>query len=196
MYPDADARRAKHPNTSDPVLAMHLWNDWNTQLLEWEKAHASDEDFDFLVMGSEDLLDPEKKFESLVRMAEFVGSSVTMEKLCCMSRESVVDMGQSVGFDETAGQKGSGVGWHRNSGSFKRDDNTEFMRQMKEMIGKRRQHFQDRLDRRERNSQLSIDRKRLHERLHVDKQPEESKNIRNATNGSTPKVAQAAQGQA
>ena len=96
MYADADARMAKHSNTSDPVLAMHLWNDWNTQLLEWEKAHAADKDFDFLVVRSEDLLDPEKKFESLVRMAKFVGSSMTREELCCLSRESAIDMGQSI----------------------------------------------------------------------------------------------------
>ena len=110
MYPDAEERMANYFNSSEPVLAMHLWNDWNTQALDWERAHRKRADFDFLVMRSEDLLDPTKKFESLLRLAEFVGSPMTMEKLCCMSRENMVDMGQSLKSSEhDAGNYGHGV---------------------------------------------------------------------------------------
>ena len=137
MYPDADARMVNHPNISDPVLAMHLWNDWNTQLLEWEKVHASDQDFDFLVMRSEDLLNPEKKFESLVRMAKLVGSSVTMEKLCCMSRESVVDMGQSVQFDEEASRLNR-FRKHGNLGSLRGTNYTAYLEQLRATIEEQR----------------------------------------------------------
>lgn len=110
MYPDADERMANYLNSSEPVLAMHLWNDWNTQALDWERAHANEADFDFLVMRSEDLLDPAKKFESLVRMAEFVGSPMTTKELCCMSREKVVDMGRSlISSERAAGSYGHGL---------------------------------------------------------------------------------------
>lgn len=103
-YPDADDRMNKYANDSYPVLAMNLWNDWNTQALEWEQAHASDPDFDYLVMRSEDFVDPTRKFETLARLAAFVGSPKTMEELCCMSREEEVDMGTSlVSSDVAAG---------------------------------------------------------------------------------------------
>jgi hypothetical protein len=75
---------------------MHLWNDWNTQELEWEKAHAREEDFGFIVVLSEDLVDPEKKFETLSKLADFVGSTMTPKDVCCFSREEPVDLGQSV----------------------------------------------------------------------------------------------------
>jgi hypothetical protein len=118
MYPDAKERMAKYSNNgSEPVFAMHLWNDWNTQALEWEQVHSSDEDFDFLVMRSEDLLDPVKKYESLVRLAEFVKSPVTPQELCCMSREKVVDMGQSLRSSEKA------AGEFRRSGVTRRQWN-------------------------------------------------------------------------
>jgi hypothetical protein len=108
MYPnDVKERMAKYAfNNSlySPVLAVHLWNDWNLQALEWEKMHSSsdsDGDFDYLVMRSEDLLgDPVKKYESLVRLAEFVKSPMTPQELCCMSREKTVDMGQSLRSNE------------------------------------------------------------------------------------------------
>ena len=59
MYADANERMNTYSNDSYPVLAMHLWNDWNTQAFEWQQAHAStDSDFDSLVMRSEDLVDP------------------------------------------------------------------------------------------------------------------------------------------
>lgn len=75
---------------------MHLWNDWNTQALEWEQTHAKEADFDFIVMRSEDLVDPEKKFESLAQLAAFVGSPKTMKEVCCLSRKDAIDLGQSV----------------------------------------------------------------------------------------------------
>lgn len=95
-YADAAARRAKYSNGSEPVLAMHLWNDWNIQALEWEKSHAKDDDFDYLVMRSEDLVDPLKKFEALAQLADFVGSRMTAKEICCLSRRDAVDLGQSV----------------------------------------------------------------------------------------------------
>jgi len=102
MYLDADERMANHSKDSYPVLAMNLWNDWNTQALEWEQAHANDPDFDYLVMRSEDLVDPSRKFETLARLAAFVGSPKTLEELCCISREEEIDMGKSLVSSEVA----------------------------------------------------------------------------------------------
>lgn len=84
-YSDAQTRRQKYSrglNGTEPVLAMQLWNDWNTQALQWEQAHATDSDFDFMVMRSEDLINPERKFETMLRLADFVGSPMTKEEIC------------------------------------------------------------------------------------------------------------------
>jgi len=86
-------------NSSVSVIqAMQLWNDWNRQVWDWESRTSRDENnnFDFLVLRTEDLLlSPETKFESLVKLADFVGSPLTTDELCCLSRQAVVDMGQS-----------------------------------------------------------------------------------------------------
>jgi hypothetical protein len=76
-------------------MGMQLWNDWNTGLLEYERTYADGKTFDFLVMRTEDLLNPEKKFKSLIQLANFVGSPKTVEELCCLSRQAIVDMGKS-----------------------------------------------------------------------------------------------------
>lgn len=111
MYTDAQERLDKYENTDlSPVLAMNLWNDWNTQVLEWEREHASDADFDYLVVRSEDLVDPSTKFETLARLAAFVGSPKTLEELCCMSREKEIDMGKSLVSSEVA------------AGDYRKDD--------------------------------------------------------------------------
>ncbi len=101
MYTDAKEQMKQYSNDSS-VLAMNLWNDWNTQALEWERAHSGDTDFDSLVMRSEDLVDPSKKFEVLARLAAFVGSPKTLEEICCISREEEIDMGQSLVSSEVA----------------------------------------------------------------------------------------------
>jgi hypothetical protein len=109
-YPDASERRNKYSNGYESVLAMHLWNDWNTQALEWEKAHAKEEDFDFIVVRSEDLVDPEKKFETLSKLADFVGSPMTPKDVCCLSREEPVDLGQSVNWTGAKNHRRVGMG--------------------------------------------------------------------------------------
>lgn len=55
-----------------------------------------DADFDFIVVRSEDLVDPEQKFETFVQLADFVGSPKTVEEICCLSRKDAVDLGQSI----------------------------------------------------------------------------------------------------
>jgi hypothetical protein len=123
MYTDAKEQMKKYSNDSS-VLAMNLWNDWNTQALQWERTHSGDADFDSLVMRSEDLVDPSKKFEVLARLATFVGSPKTLDEICCISREEEIDMGQSLVSSEVAAgdykQEDSGGFWgvHHNLHKF------------------------------------------------------------------------------
>jgi hypothetical protein len=100
-YTDA-AERLKKFESMAPVYGMQLWSDWNADLFEWEQqaeaATASGKkSFDYIVMRTEDLLNPESKFEALTLLADFVGSQKTPHELCCQSRRAVVDMGQSAG---------------------------------------------------------------------------------------------------
>ena len=95
MYTDAEERMKMYSNGYEAVLAMHLWNDWNKQSLQWEQEHAKDSDFEYMVVRSEDLLNPETKLETLARLAAFVGSPLTVTELCELSRTDVVDLGQS-----------------------------------------------------------------------------------------------------
>ena len=75
--------------------AMQLWNDWNLQVLQWAKEHSDGETFDYLTIRSEDLVNPQTRFETLVRLAHFVGSTKTVKDLCCMSQKAVKDLGKS-----------------------------------------------------------------------------------------------------
>jgi hypothetical protein len=98
-YPDDAERSLKWNGELENVKAMQLWNDWNLQVNEWG-THNPDQ-VDYLLMRSEDLLDPEKRFECLQRLAEFVGSTVSIDKLCCIS-DKIVDFGKSVRVESAA----------------------------------------------------------------------------------------------
>jgi hypothetical protein len=91
-YDDAQERRMMYSDDFDSVMGMQLWNDWNTGLLDYERTHADGRSFDFLVMRTEDLLNPETKFEALVQLADFVGSTYPLRKLCCISLRRMEDM--------------------------------------------------------------------------------------------------------
>ena len=103
-YADGLERRKNYTGELEHVMGMQLWNDWNIGLFEYERQHTDGHTFDFLVMRTEDLLNPEKKFKSLVQLANFVGSQKTMEELCCMSRKAVVDMGMSANLGDGRGR--------------------------------------------------------------------------------------------
>jgi hypothetical protein len=89
--------------------AMQLWNDWNLVVHRWATNHSinnrtahnqSDNDalvVDYLLVRSEDLLVPgsQERLNVLTAMAKFVGSSLTSEELCCLSRQDTRDHGKS-----------------------------------------------------------------------------------------------------
>jgi hypothetical protein len=95
-YEDSADRRKLYDNDNlKEAMGVQLWNDWNMETLEWEERHSDGDSFDYLVMRSEDLLDETNKFDSLVQLADFVGSQKTIKELCCMSQKEIVDMGMS-----------------------------------------------------------------------------------------------------
>jgi hypothetical protein len=99
--------------------AIQLWNDWNLVVHRWATKHdinnpavrnQSGEDVpvvDYLWVRSEDLLVPgsQKRLDALIAMAKFVGSSLTPEELCCLSRQDTKDHGQSHSISAGAAKK-------------------------------------------------------------------------------------------
>ena len=80
-------------NARAQIEAMQLWNDWNKAIFEYGKRYSDGKTFEVLVMRTEDFLD--YPFESVVKLADFVGSPKTPHDLCCISRQVASDLGQS-----------------------------------------------------------------------------------------------------
>eukprot|EP01038_Epipyxis_sp_PR26KG_P009312 gene9312-12548_t len=87
---------------SVPVKAIRLWSDWNSQLYNWSKDYmnslklkSSVESFGYHVIHSEDLVDDDNavRFAAVVALAEFVGSSLSTDALCCLSLKDSEFMG-------------------------------------------------------------------------------------------------------
>ena len=100
FYPDAFDRRISLQDlgnnvTAERLMAMQLWNDWNTQAHHWARKHSDGETFDFLTMRTEDLLSPVTRFDALLQLADFIGSPRSDEEVCCFSQRELEDMGQS-----------------------------------------------------------------------------------------------------
>jgi hypothetical protein len=81
-------------HTRNRIKAMQLWNDWNKQIYEYELSATDGRTLDVLVMRSEDLL--YHKYESLLKIADFVGSSLSPPEICCLSQKSIKDIGKVV----------------------------------------------------------------------------------------------------
>lgn len=96
--------------------AMQLWNDWNLVVHRWATNHSINnrtvhnqsnnetQIVDYLLVRSEDLLVPgsQDRLDALTAMAKFVGSSLTSEELCCLSRQDTKDHGKSHSTSDTA----------------------------------------------------------------------------------------------
>lgn len=94
-----------HSNDERSVMAMSLWNDWNTQVLRWERMHANESDFDYIVVRSEDLLNPDTKLEMLVRLAQFVKSPLSIDGLSELSKLEAIDFGESISWSARSDEK-------------------------------------------------------------------------------------------
>jgi hypothetical protein len=85
----------------EPVRGMKLWSDWNTQAMEWATTYASNKDANvkvqYLLMRSEDLLPGSlRRRQALQALAEFIGSTLSNEQLCCLTHQKARDYGKSV----------------------------------------------------------------------------------------------------
>ena len=111
-----------------PTSAIKLWSDWNTQIYEWVRsitssltdykqlvgsgsnsrsagqAHGNvDYELNYLALFTEDLMDPvtSVRFSAISHLAEWVGSNLTDEELCCLAIQETTFMGSH---DRTAGK--------------------------------------------------------------------------------------------
>lgn len=81
-YGEADYERW---NSLPEVRGIKLWSDWNSDAAAWSQRHANGKTFDSLTVHTEDLVDPETKFETVRRIVGFVGAQhITNDELCCM----------------------------------------------------------------------------------------------------------------
>ena len=94
-YKERDASLAGRNNATS-IKAMQLWNDWNNALYNWGKTHRNRTDVELVTMRIEDLMNPNTRFDALVQLADFVGASMSLHNLCCLSQRPLVDMGKSV----------------------------------------------------------------------------------------------------
>eukprot|EP00980_Cylindrotheca_fusiformis_P008131 scaffold1727_cov133-Cylindrotheca_fusiformis.AAC.34 len=95
-YPnDYKERSAKWDGELYNVRAMQLWNDWNLEVM---KNHRGSRDY--MLARSEDLLN--KRWQVMQALHKLVGSTMSMEKLCCQSQKKSRDMGESVKFVKAA----------------------------------------------------------------------------------------------
>ena len=104
FYPNATRRKQVLGNQLNgsaslkTTMAMQLWNDWNLQVHEWAHrrlARPTNSGFDYMVLRTEDLMHPSTRFTMIRQLADIVGSSQPMAQLCCLSHETIQDLGQS-----------------------------------------------------------------------------------------------------
>lgn len=99
FYSDGSKNKSDFENITEDILlermAMQLWNDWNIQTLDWESKHSDGKTFDYLIMRTEDLMNPTTRLTSLRQLADFVGSQRNDTELCCLSKQKIKDMGKS-----------------------------------------------------------------------------------------------------
>lgn len=111
MYPDHEERKKIFDGDLWNVRAIQLWNDWNVQVHDWatgkdrkrnnkdgiKNKRQHNDDVDYLWMRSEDLLPGSpRRLECLQMLAQFVGSTLTPDQLCCISQQGPKDYGKSL----------------------------------------------------------------------------------------------------
>lgn len=84
-----------HENERPPpqVKAIRLWSDWNTQLYAWAKKRAqvdsgvTGQSFSYFALHSEDLVSDSisVRFAAISSLAQWVGSDLNDDRLCCLS---------------------------------------------------------------------------------------------------------------
>ena len=84
---------------------MQLWNDWNIQTRAWALSHPNQ--VDYLLIRMEDLVSTsnggQTRYNTLLALADFVGSPRPHEELCCLSQKRTKDYGTSTPFGAADG---------------------------------------------------------------------------------------------
>ena len=82
------------PPPDEPQLqAIRLWSDWNVDAAHWGESHRDEKTFDYLRIRTEDLVNPETKYDAYMKLARFVGANLTPNQVCCMVRRPTKWMG-------------------------------------------------------------------------------------------------------
>ncbi|CAM9119225.1 unnamed protein product [Phaeothamnion confervicola] len=92
-------RRRWEQKGMEAVKAIELWDRWNSDLFEWAGERRNGHSLDYLLLHTEDLLDPAAKFAAVKDVAEFVGSQLSDHDLCCIATETARDMGTHTKLD-------------------------------------------------------------------------------------------------
>ena len=84
------------------VKAIRLWSDWNAELTKWAKNMAISEEkkvsgksFGYFALHAEDLVSESMavKFSAISHLAEWVGSNLSDQDLCCLAMQDAEFMG-------------------------------------------------------------------------------------------------------
>ena len=87
-------------NKGNEEKAITLWSDWNTQIKVWAENYVEnladpEKSFGYFALHSEDLVSPSLpvKFSAISYLAEWVGSTLSEDELCCLALDESVFMG-------------------------------------------------------------------------------------------------------
>jgi len=109
------------------VRAIRLWSDWNSQLLAWSKAQASkklfaeSKSFGYFALHSEDLVSESVnvKYAAISDLADWVGSNLSEEDLCCLAKKGSEFLGSHDRTDRKEANKDSEDALLRRYGKWK-----------------------------------------------------------------------------
>ena len=108
MYGGPDPKDKEKLQRKDlKIKAMQLWSDWNVQLRQWSVQQAArlrssgsggDPDaktFSYMSLHTEDLVsdDLQVRYRAISELAQWVGSTVTQEHICCLAQMEASFMG-------------------------------------------------------------------------------------------------------
>jgi hypothetical protein len=100
--------RSEVREEADSVKAIQLWSDWNVQVQDWAADYASTlqnadngwfssskREFSYFALHSEDTVSDsvQVRFAALTQLAEWVGSNLNEEDLCCIAIQDVSYIG-------------------------------------------------------------------------------------------------------
>lgn len=96
----------------EPIKAIRLWSDWNSQLHSWAKhyvesrmqrqlsessgaAFSPSRSFGYIAIHTEDVVSESRaiRFSAIHHLARFVGSTISNDKICCLAVEDIEFMG-------------------------------------------------------------------------------------------------------